>query len=138
MAAPFTGGCRCRAVRYRCTSEPMLVLHCHCRDCQYASGGDGSTAMIVSADDMSIEGTFASFASTADSGNTVLRQFCATCGSPLFARSPVSPALLAIKAATLDESSWLAPAAHIWMDSAPTWACVAAGVLTFPKNFGES
>ena len=59
MPAPFTGGCRCRAVRYRCTSEPMLVLHCHCRDCQYASGGDGSTAMIVSADDMSIEGSFA-------------------------------------------------------------------------------
>jgi hypothetical protein len=116
----------------------MLVLHCHCRDCQYASGGDGSTALIVSADDLSIEGTAASFAASADSGNTVIRQFCGTCGSPLFAKSPVSPALLAIKAATLDDPSWLAPAAHIWMDSAPPWACVPAGLLIFPKNFGEA
>jgi hypothetical protein len=87
---------------------------------------------------MSIQGTPASFALTADSGATVIRQFCATCGSPLFASSAVSPALLAIKAATLDDPSWLEPAAHIWIDSAPKWACVPSGPLMFPKNFGAS
>jgi hypothetical protein len=86
----------------------MLVLHCHCRDCQYASGGDGSTAMIVSADAVAVQGT------------------------------PTSPALFVIRAATLDDPSWVVPAAHIWTDSAPPWACIPEAILEFPKNFGAS
>ena len=116
----------------------MLVLHCHCRDCQYASGGDGSTAMIVSADAVAVQGTPASYAVTADSGNTVVRQFCATCGSPLFATSPASPALLAIKVATADDPGWVVPAAHIWTNSAPPWTCIPEAILKFPKDFGAS
>ena len=34
LFTPFEGGCRCRAVRYRCNAEPTLVLCCHCRDLQ--------------------------------------------------------------------------------------------------------
>src|SRR5260221_5717193 len=36
---PFTGGCACSAIRYASTATPVVMLHCHCRDCQQASGG---------------------------------------------------------------------------------------------------
>ena len=49
MSAPFTGGCRCGNVRYECTAEPIATLHCHCRDCQYASGGAFATVLLVPA-----------------------------------------------------------------------------------------
>ena len=39
MASEFSGGCRCGSARYRCSAEPTFTGHCHCRDCQYASGG---------------------------------------------------------------------------------------------------
>ena len=35
---PFEGGCTCRAVRFRMTSEPLFVHCCHCTWCQRESG----------------------------------------------------------------------------------------------------
>ena len=137
-AVPFVGGCRCRAIRYRCTVEPMAVINCYCRDCQYASGGAGATAVIVTAADVEVRGTPASYDSTADSGATVSRLFCRTCGSPVFARSSTGPMLLAIKAATLDDPGWLQPGAEIWTRSAPPWARLDATLPAFARNFGET
>lgn len=138
MSVPFEGGCRCRAIRYRCTAEPAIVLHCYCRDCQYSSGGACTTALVVSADSVVVDGSPASFSVEADSGTTVSRLFCATCGSPLFAKNASAPALFVIKAATLDDPGWLKPAAHIWTDSAPPWACIADALAKFPRGFGAS
>ena len=32
------GGCLCGAIRYTTNSDPMLVMHCHCKFCQRATG----------------------------------------------------------------------------------------------------
>ena len=37
MAATFTGGCACGAIRYECSAEPVVSYMCHCRDCQKPS-----------------------------------------------------------------------------------------------------
>ena len=34
----MTGGCQCRAVRYRAEGEPLIQGFCHCRNCQRISG----------------------------------------------------------------------------------------------------
>ena len=39
MKIPFTGGCVCRAIRYECSAEPIMMFKCHCRDCQQVTGG---------------------------------------------------------------------------------------------------
>ena len=38
MSGTLAGGCFCRKVRYRLTSEPMFVHCCHCRNCQSQTG----------------------------------------------------------------------------------------------------
>jgi hypothetical protein len=136
MSAPFEGGCRCGAIRYRCASEPVVALHCWCRDCQYSSGGAGVTALVCVANDVVITGSPASHAVEAESGVTVERLFCRSCGTPLFARNPTTAALLAVKAGTLDDPSWVTPSAHIWTASAPPWACIADDLPRYAKNLG--
>jgi len=40
------GGCRCGAIRYRVEGPPVASVACHCRDCQYVSGGAENVSMV--------------------------------------------------------------------------------------------
>jgi hypothetical protein len=50
MKVPFTGGCACGAVRYDCTAEPIMMLKCHCRDCQHITAGGFAAAVLLPAE----------------------------------------------------------------------------------------
>jgi hypothetical protein len=139
MPAPFRGGCRCGAVRYECTSEPVFTGHCHCRDCQYASGGPFATVALVPPAALRIlQGEVRSFDVKGESGNTVSRKFCPTCGTPLFSQLSGNAPFVAIKAGSLDDPSWLRPAMEIWTDSAQPWSPHGEGLPRVPKNPGPA
>jgi hypothetical protein len=122
MPAPFQGGCLCRAVRYEVTAEPLAVMNCHCRDCQYASGGGYTTAVVVPRTAFRLlKGTPRTFATTGDNGKSVIRHFCAICGTPLFGQPP-NQAIWVVKAATLDDPSWLTMSGALYVKSAQPWA----------------
>jgi hypothetical protein len=42
--------------------------------------------------------------------------------------------MLAVKAGTLDDPSWLAPMLEIWTDTAQPWAPRATGLAQKPRN----
>ena len=50
MAKSYTGGCACGAIRYECTAEPIVILKCHCRDCQHITGGRFAAAVLLPAE----------------------------------------------------------------------------------------
>jgi len=75
MVAPFQGGCRCGAIRYEVSSEPLAVMNCHCRDCQYASGGGFSTVVVIPMAAFRLtKGTPARFTVKGDSVEMTLRR----------------------------------------------------------------
>ena len=47
MAQKLSGGCACRAIHYECSVAPGLMLNCHCRDCQQASGSAYAAIVVV-------------------------------------------------------------------------------------------
>jgi hypothetical protein len=47
MPAPFSDGCACGVIRYKCTAEPLLSLNCHCRDCQRETGSAFAPILVV-------------------------------------------------------------------------------------------
>ena len=56
MKIPFTGGCMCGAIRYKCLAEPIFMGNCHCRDCQQATGTAFAAAILVPRDAVTIFG----------------------------------------------------------------------------------
>lgn len=118
----WTGGCLCGAVRYEASADPVVCVVCHCRDCQYVSGGGPSYAMIFERAAVSIkQGAPQGYVSVADSGTRVSRQYCADCGTPLFAHNADHETHIAVKVGSLDDPSGFNAAGHIWTSSAPPW-----------------
>ena len=122
MPSEFSGGCRCGKVRYQCSAEPMFTGHCHCRDCQYASGGAYSTILAVATAALELTGALEGYTVDADTGNKVTRKFCPSCGTPVLSELSVNTAMMVLKAGTLDDPSWLKPSMHIWTASGQPWA----------------
>ena len=134
MVDQFSGGCRCGKVRYECKAAPVFAGHCHCRDCQYASGGGYSTIFGVPAEALALDGVLAGYTVDTDSGNQVTRKFCPACGSPMLSELSANPAMIVLKAATLDDPSWLAPTFHIWTASGQPWVETASALPKFETN----
>ncbi len=119
---PITGGCICKAVRYSVSGAPVGSRQCWCRDCQYLGAGSSTVNVIFNAGDVTITGDVKNFVSLADSGNTMTRGFCPTCGTPVTSASSARPKFLILRSGTLDHTGIATPAMNIWTDSAPHWA----------------
>lgn len=136
MADQISGGCRCGEVRYESDAVPMFAGHCHCRDCQYASGGGYSTIFGVPSESLTLDGELSSHTVDTDSGNQVTRKFCPRCGSPILSELSANPAMTVLKAATLDDPGWLKPTFHIWTASSQPWAETTDELPKFEKSPG--
>ena len=99
----FEGGCYCGAVRYRAEGDPLGKAQCHCRQCQYISGGNPNVIIGMPKDGFTYtQGTPKQF-SRADVDNARTREFCAECGTHLTTLTPNLPTGLYIKVGTMDD-----------------------------------
>jgi hypothetical protein len=121
VSRPLTGGCACGAIRYACAAEPLAMHHCHCRDCQRASGtGHGSNLMVPKAA-TTITGDARFYEVETASGRTAARGFCPNCGAPVYTLNSGMPDLLFLTAGSLDEPARFRPQRVYFTASAPPW-----------------
>jgi hypothetical protein len=133
MTTKFAGACLCGAVRYECSAEPVFAGHCHCRDCQKASGSPFTAVMAVLAAAVKITGNVKYYDSKAESGRTFSRGFCPECGARLFGKSSGLPDLMMISAGSLDDPSWFRPSMDFYVSSAQPWDHMNPALPKFPK-----
>jgi hypothetical protein len=133
---PITGRCLCGAVSYRVDAEPVVQAVCHCTDCQRQTGNPFSVIVGVPRAAFEVEGdTLAAYATTGtDHGGETRRSFCSACGSPVFSIAAVMPDVAFIKAGSLDDASWLKPAAEAWTTSAQPWAPRFEGTVQLERG----
>src|SRR5437773_11233337 len=82
MKLPFNGGCECGAIRYKCTAEPIMMLKCHCRDCQKVTGSGFAPAILVAREAFRItRGQLRYHFTSSAAGGKHKRGFCPECGS---------------------------------------------------------
>ena len=112
----FTGGCLCGTIRYEVNEEPQRIANCHCDDCRKATGSSFATNIFVAEDDVVItQGEPKSFSHTADSGNTMTKEFCANCGSQLFGHGTGCPSVKHIKVGSIDDACFVRPIANLYV-----------------------
>ena len=134
--AHIEGGCLCGQVHYSGEAEPAFQAVCHCKNCQRQAGSAYSVIVGVPKGALTVTGALKTFHDKGDSGGAVDRLFCPDCGSPVFSEAPANPALVFIKAGTLDDPSWVTPQIHIWTESAMPCTAIPEGVPAFGKNPG--
>jgi len=133
------GRCLCGAVTFTAAADPIGARMCWCRDCQYIASGSPTVNVLFSEDALSYSGLLTTLRLVADSGNTVERGFCPTCGAQMYSRTvdPAGTQPIRVRAGTLDDPSLRAPEAHIWVDSAPAWAIFNTALPRFRQGPGS-
>jgi hypothetical protein len=134
MKKPVFGGCACGAIRYESTAEPIVMLHCHCRDCQRASGGPFTSFVIVPVEAFKLlQGSPRFHASPSEAGGKTRRGFCADCGSPVAVKTDAAPQIVAIRTASLDDPSWFRQQIDVWTSDAEGWDRMDPALPKFEK-----
>jgi len=127
------GGCLCGQLRYTVNAEPVFTGVCHCKDCQKESGTAFNVAVAVPLSAVSIQGSPRTFTTKGDSGKDYVRRLCPNCGSTILSEPAALPGIAALRAGTLDDTSWLKPGMEIYCDSAQPWVQLGGSMQRFPK-----
>jgi hypothetical protein len=121
MSRKISGGCACGAVHYETNADPVLMLNCHCRDCQQASGSAYAALVVIPKAAVQITGEARYHKSAGQPGKAVERGFCPNCGSPLFVKLERLPDVIALQAASLTDPSVFQPMMDTFTSSAQPW-----------------
>lgn len=136
MAFFQTGGCQCGALRYEISESPILTYTCHCTECQRLTGSAFGMAVIVPADAFHLSGPEPRrLHRIADSGRTATRLVCPECGTWICGEPRPGTwqprDVRAVRAGSLDDTSWLRPTIHFWTRSAQPWVVLPDGAEVF-------
>ena len=130
-----SGHCLCGSITFTIASDPIGARMCWCHDCQRIASGSATVNVLFASEDVRFDGSFTTFNMVADSGNTVERGFCPTCGSQLYSKTLEPTGLpMRIRAGVLDDPQLIAPQAIIWTEGAPKWALLDPALPHHPKG----
>jgi hypothetical protein len=136
MAQSMSGGCACGAIRYQCNVEPVLMLNCHCRDCQRASGSAYAAIVAIPKTGVQMSGEPRYHAVLGKSGKPVERGFCARCGSQVSMRLERFPDVLGLHAGSLDDPSIYRPMMDVFTSSAQPWDHMDPAIQKHAEGMG--
>ncbi|MEQ9640024.1 MAG: GFA family protein [Alphaproteobacteria bacterium] len=130
------GGCYCGEIRYESGGDLQGAIQCHCRECQYITGGNPNVIVIVPADGFKFtKGEPKSF-TRSDLESPVTRLFCENCGTGIGTRTPRRPDSVILKVGTLDDPSIFQAKAAIFTCDAQPFHVVPEGIPAFEKMPG--
>src|ERR1700675_3609302 len=127
----IAGRCLRGSVRYESAAGPSRSTLCYCSSCRRASGAHALGLVTVAKQ---------GFAFTAHppaeypSSASVLRTFCAKCGTPLTYWHQEWPDEISLTIGSLDAPADAPPTDHTWMSEAISWDKPADGLTIFQAN----
>lgn len=124
------GGCTCRFVRYRMTTQPLFVHCCHCRWCQRETGASFALNAMIEADRVLLlhgEVEVVDTPSASGRGQRISR--CPACRIAVWSNyAGAGDAVRFVRVGTLDDPDRLPPDIHIFTASKQPWVVLPPDV----------
>jgi hypothetical protein len=131
------GGCYCAALRYKATGEALFKGQCHCRECQYISGGHPNVVMGMPEPGFTYSKGKPKQFKRSDLKDAVTREFCADCGTHILTRTSGLPGAVLLKVGTFDDPGVFgAPQMVIYTIDKQTFHVVPDGIPAFERRPG--
>jgi hypothetical protein len=127
-----TGRCACEDLRYRLEALPLFTHACHCLDCQRRTGTAFSMTTIVMRDDLVF--THGEQRAKTVSLRSTLHS-CAKCETAIYTESIAFPSTVILRAGSFDDTTVVAPQAHIWVRRKQVWLTLPEGVPRFEEQY---
>jgi len=125
------GGCACGGVRYRLTSEPMIVHCCHCLNCQRQTGSAFVVNLLIEGDRVELlAGEPQAVEVPRDDGSKQRIYRCPGCQIAVYSEYG-GPALRFVRGGTLDDPKGVTPDVHIYTRSKVGWVTLPEGAAAF-------
>ena len=127
-----TGQCQCGGVRFEFSGDPTDASFCHCSICRRLSGSAFAAYIEVSTPDLRIaagSGLIRRYGIT----DRLTKQFCATCGTPLFTEHSAFPQFTYVSLGVLDSSEGVVPEYHQFVGSKAEWYEINDGLPQYEK-----
>ena len=127
------GGCLCGAIRFRAAGDPVRTSICYCTQCRRQTGSASPAFEVFSVKAVDVvRGAPASYAAT----EKAERQFCPSCGSPLFWRGK-NDDLLDVFLGSFDRPESLpVPKRQIWAQHRLPWVTEVSAIQAWPASPG--
>ena len=132
----LSGQCLCGDVKYAAEGEIIFHANCHCTDCRQSSGSAFATLVFMQEDEIKVTGNLKTFDHVVDSGNTLTKHFCPTCGSQMFTGNQARANTLGIRAGTLDDHSEVKPQFNVYAGSKMDCTHLDPSIPAFEKMPG--
>jgi hypothetical protein len=135
MDGELRGRCICGGVSYTLRDGFRFRPYaCHCTGCQSRTGSAFSEHMLFLRQDLEIEGKLDSGTYRQPSGANSTLWGCSKCKVRIFAENDTRPGFASLRCGTLDRSSEVVLAAHLWIGSKQSWVTIPEGVPTLKEQ----
>jgi len=130
----ISGGCYCGSLRYESVGDVEASIQCHCRECQYITGGNPNVIMIMPLNGFEfVKGVPKTF-KRKDIENAVTRLFCENCGTGIGTKNPNRPNSIILKVGTFDDPSIFKPDIAIFTIDKQKFHYIEDGLKSFERR----
>ena len=127
------GQCLCGKVRYEVSGSLGDVRYCHCSRCRRATGSAFSANAKIPARRFALLAGQERVREYEEKAGT-FRAFCASCGSPIYARLDREPEHIRVRLGGLSGELDARITAHVWLSSKSSWYEIADSLPRYSES----
>ena len=130
----ISGGCYCGSLRYEANGDVEASIQCHCRECQYITGGNPNVIMIMPSSGFKFVKGIPKTFKRKDIEKAVTRLFCENCGTGIGTKNPNRPNSIILKVGTFDDPSIFKPDIAIFTIDKQKFHYIEDGLKSFERR----